>query len=271
MVPFKCSLYLNWLLLILCLVFIANDVISLVLHPMVSWDNNSSAVFFYFAFLGYIYVSLRVSKIFLSLLRSNINLIIFHEKAWKCNLHCLMGSCTELSFRKNPKCLWCVLVIQSCPTLWDPMGVARQTSLFMEFSRQEYWSGLLFPSPKELPNPRIEPWSPASQADSLPFELQGSPGPVVKNLLANAGDMGLVQEDSSYCKDTSCPYVRKVPWRREWQHTRVFLPGEFHEQRSLVDYSPWGHKEWDMTEWLTFSATKENLCPVKNTSTAKNR
>ena len=42
----------------------------------------------------------------------------------------------------------------------------------MEFSRQEYWSGLPFPSPEELPNPGIEPWSPALQADSLPFELQ---------------------------------------------------------------------------------------------------
>ena len=44
----------------------------------------------------------------------------------------------------------------------------------MEFSRQEYWSGLPFPSPGELPNPGIELWSSASQADSLPFELQGS-------------------------------------------------------------------------------------------------
>ena len=42
----------------------------------------------------------------------------------------------------------------------------------MEFSRQEYWSGLPFPSPEVLLNPGIEPWSPASQADSLPFELQ---------------------------------------------------------------------------------------------------
>ena len=40
----------------------------------------------------------------------------------------------------------------------------------MGFSRQEYWSGLPFPSPEELPNPGIRPWSPASQADSLPFE-----------------------------------------------------------------------------------------------------
>ena len=44
----------------------------------------------------------------------------------------------------------------------------------MEFSRQEYWSGLPFPSPEELPNPGIKPRSPALQADSLPFELQGS-------------------------------------------------------------------------------------------------
>ena len=41
----------------------------------------------------------------------------------------------------------------------------------MEFSRQEYWSGLPFPSPKELPNPGIELWAPVLQADSLPVEL----------------------------------------------------------------------------------------------------
>ena len=45
----------------------------------------------------------------------------------------------------------------------------------MEFSKQEYWSGLPFPSPEDLPEPGIEPWFPASPADSLPFELQGSP------------------------------------------------------------------------------------------------
>ena len=45
----------------------------------------------------------------------------------------------------------------------------------MEFSRQEYWGGLPFPSPEGLPDPGIEPWSPVSQADSLPRELQGSP------------------------------------------------------------------------------------------------
>ena len=47
--------------------------------------------------------------------------------------------------------------------------------LSMEFSRQEYWSGLTFPSPGDLPNPGIEPGSPALQADSLPTELSGKP------------------------------------------------------------------------------------------------
>ena len=38
------------------------------------------------------------------------------------------------------------------------------------------------------------------------------------------------------------PWVRKIPWRREWQPTPVFLPGEFHGQRSLMGYSPWGRR-----------------------------
>ena len=46
------------------------------------------------------------------------------------------------------------------------------------------------------------------------------------------------------------PWVRKIPWRRKWQPTPVLLPGESHGQRSLAGYSPWGHKESDMTEQL---------------------
>ena len=38
------------------------------------------------------------------------------------------------------------------------------------------------------------------------------------------------------------PWVRKIPWRRKWQPTPVFLPGKFHAQRSLAGYSPWGRK-----------------------------
>ena len=47
------------------------------------------------------------------------------------------------------------------------------------------------------------------------------------------------------------PQVRKTPWRRKWQPTPVLLPGKFHEQRSLVGYSPWGGKDSDTTERLT--------------------
>ena len=47
------------------------------------------------------------------------------------------------------------------------------------------------------------------------------------------------------------PWVGKIPWRRAWQHTPVFLSGESHGQRSLVGYSPWGHRESDMTEWVS--------------------
>ena len=43
-------------------------------------------------------------------------------------------------------------------------------------------------------------------------------------------------------------WVEKIPWRRKWQPTPVFLPGKFHGQRSLVGYSPWGHQESDTTE-----------------------
>ena len=44
------------------------------------------------------------------------------------------------------------------------------------------------------------------------------------------------------------PWFRKIPWNRNWQPTPVFLPGKFHGQRSLVGYSPRGHKESDRTE-----------------------
>ena len=44
------------------------------------------------------------------------------------------------------------------------------------------------------------------------------------------------------------PWVGKIPWRRAWQPTPVFLPGEYHGQRSLVGYSPWGFTKLDMIE-----------------------
>ena len=46
------------------------------------------------------------------------------------------------------------------------------------------------------------------------------------------------------------PWVGKIRWRRKWQSTPILLPGKSHGQRSLVGYSPWGHKESNTTEWL---------------------
>ena len=62
------------------------------------------------------------------------------------------------------------LVDKSCQTLVIPWTVACQVPLSMGFPRQEYWSGLPFPSPGDLPDPGIEPMSPALQADPLPTE-----------------------------------------------------------------------------------------------------
>ena len=61
---------------------------------------------------------------------------------------------------------------------------------------------------------------------------------VVKNPPANAGDMRL----------RFAPWVEKIPWKRAWQPTPVFLPGESHGQWSLVGYSPQGREELKKTE-----------------------
>ena len=52
-------------------------------------------------------------------------------------------------------------------------------------------------------------------------------------------------------RETQVLSLRKIPWRREWPPTPIFLPGEFHGQRSLAGNNPWNHKESDTTEPLT--------------------
>ena len=103
----------------------------------------------------------------------------------------------------------------------------------MEFSRQEYWSGLPFPSPGDLPDSGIEPGSPALQADALPSEPPGKPR--VKNppAMQEMWVQFLGQED---------------PLEEVTATTPVFFPGESHGQRTLADYSPGGCKELDTTE-----------------------
>ena len=98
-------------------------------------------------------------------------------------------------------------MISACSVVSDsfvtPWTVAHQASLSTGLFRQEYWSRLPFPFLGDLPNPGIEPTSAAS---------------------------------AGRCKFD--PRLRKIPWRRAWQPTPVFLPGESCGQRSLVGYSP---------------------------------
>ena len=95
-------------------------------------------------------------------------------------LHCFI-SCRKTKSNLGVGCLsssppWSVHAksIQSCPTVCDPMAVARQ-ALSMGFSRQEYWNGLPCPPPGDLPDLGIEPGSLALQPDSLPSEPPGKP------------------------------------------------------------------------------------------------
>ena len=92
-------------------------------------------------------------------------------------------------------------VAQSCWTLCDAMDCSYQAPPSMGFSRQEYWSGLPFPSPGDLPYPGIEPGSPAFQADALTFEPQGK-------------QCGRFWFNS---------WVKKIPWKRDRLTSPVFL------------------------------------------------
>ena len=66
----------------------------------------------------------------------------------------------------------------------------------------------------------------------------------------------------------SNPWVRKILWRRQWQPTPIFLPGEFHGQMNLAGSSPWGCKELDMTERLSaFSSVQFSRSVVSDSAT----
>ena len=74
------------------------------------------------------------------------------------------GRNRKCGFRYITECLYACVHAQSVWLFAIPWTVAHQALLSMEFPRQEYWSGLLFPSPEDLPNPRIRPVSPISPA-----------------------------------------------------------------------------------------------------------
>ena len=154
----------------------------------------------------------------------------------------------------------------------------------MGFSRQEYWSGLPFLSPEDLPNPETEPvplMSLSLQARSLPLVPPVNPaGPYfciisfcpftyilcrstwftayskflnITRYYYIQGNFpsGLDGKESAYnARDLgSIPGLGR--FLGKGNGTPVFLPGEWHGQRSLAGSSPWGHREWDTTEQLT--------------------
>ena len=143
----------------------------------------------------------------------------------------------------------------------------------MDFFRQEYWSGLPFSSPGVLPDPRIEPASPAFAGRFFtepPGFPQGSPhiqertgffgtvlcslqdqfpgrGVFMSSMCYGAGFPGGSEVKASACNAGDLDSVGRIPWRRKWQPTPVFLPEKSHGRRSLVGYSSRGLNESDMT------------------------
>ena len=107
------------------------------------------------------------------------------------------------------------IVNQLCPSLCDPMGYSLPVSLSMEFSRQEYWSGLPFPSPRDLPYPGIKPGSPALQADFYHLSHQGSPDAI--NTIQLSSDT-VNHEMASDCtgeglSPTRLPSTSEISWK----------------------------------------------------------
>ena len=139
------------------------------------------------------------------------------------------------------------LVIKLCLTLATPWTVALQAPLFMGFPRQEYWSGMPFPSPGDLPNPGIETGSPAllekamaTHSSTLAWKISWAEEP------GRLQSMGLLRVGHDWA--TSLSLFTCMHWRRKWQPTPLFLPGESQGQGSLVACRLWGCTESDTTE-----------------------
>ena len=134
---------------------------------------------------------------------------------------------------------------------WTVAARTCQAPLSMWFFRQEYWSGLPFPSPGYLP----KTGSPAWQADSLLLSSEKAMATHSSTLAwkipwteepGRLQSMGLRRVGHNW--ETSLSLFTFMHWRRKWQPTPVFLPGESHERGSLVDCHLWGHTESDTTE-----------------------
>ena len=154
-------------------------------------------------------------------------------------------------------------------TLATPCTVACQTSLSMEFPRPEYWSGLPFPSPVNLPDPGIKPASPTLQADSLMLSHQGSPFSSI--------------DKSKSTPELSCYKDREIglPWwlsgkesacqgRRPWIQSLIWedptccgASEPMHHNYWACAPEPGGHERSHGNEKL-HTATREKMSSIKN-------
>ena len=135
--------------------------------------------------------------------------------------HITFKNCESLLYAQNRNIIHkCVCVSNSVmsDTLWSH-GLAHQALLFMEFSRQEYWSGLLFTSIPQFLKVEKKKVVMAS---------------ILKWLIEEQFFLVLTLLGFHFYDLKFDPWVGKIPWRRKWQPTPVFLPGEFHEQQGLV-------------------------------------
>ena len=121
------------------------------------WNGNAIATLKKLIYFNWRIITLQYSDGF------------FHILTWISHIATLFT--TFYAFR-YPSVCQLLSRVQLFVTSWT---AAHQAPLSIGFSRQEYWSGLPFPSPGDLPDPGIEPGSPALQADSLPTELWGKP------------------------------------------------------------------------------------------------
>ena len=175
----------------------------------------------------------------------NIILVVPRRKNWKNKKSCREPSNSDQQqWGPEPEQGPRKRKVKSLSRVWlfaTPWTIAYQSPLSMGFSRQGYWSGLPFPSPEDLPDPGIKPGSPKLQADALPSEPAGKPGPrterrnqcekyrgsrISRGFPGGTGGKGPICQCRRHKKFGFCPWVRKIPWRKEWQPTPVFLPGE---------------------------------------------
>ena len=155
-------------------------------------------------------------------------------------------------------------------TLWT---AAHQAPLSTGSSRQEYWSRLPFPSPRNILIEWANYFSKKQIVTLCPCALVlytymmpviGEADIIFDNLriiCRQCKDFQVAQQQRThlpsrrYRRPGFDTWVRKIPWRRKWQPTQVFSPEKFPGQMSLVGSSPWGHKESDTTEHVCKSCT----------------